>query len=1183
MKKRLIAYRTKIIFLVVGICLSTLPTWNVKAVNTQIKTDNTLSGVSALNIDTPGANQIYTLSEINGKTAGNNLFFSFSNFNIGTTDTAWFNLNSPDLANVISRITGGAESLIDGQLTMTNVDSTPSFFIINPAGITFGAGASVDVPGAFYTSTASKLNMSDGNVYAANETQTSTLSAATPESFGFLGDESGSINIIGLETDITELTFKPGTDVTYVGNHIQIDHATFTNTDFIQNDSDLQFIATGTEAINIHLDKIPSQATKGNFSIQNAKLEVSGHIVTRSEHFSAMNSNLFVSNFAGAPISDGQGIDVHARSLTLDNSKLFIAANSTGNSGDITVATDSLELKNSSFIASVVSENSEGNSGDVMIRTGDLSINDSNISSVNAGKGASGNVTVHADSLEMSNVSFISSTSTGHSGAVKINANDLTIDNSSISSNIRGEGVTGNVTVSADSLSLLNGGRINTGAGILSNFKVDSGTVTIYARELIINDGIIDSTVFEGNAGDVILNADYLTINRDVNTDRGIFSRVTGNGRGNSGNIIINTKDLEINKGFISTSVDGDTGQAGSISVMTDILKIAGGNIGSDISTTAQSGSVNINARHLIIDADGSISATAFGGGNAGSITMTIGSLQIIDGFISTLTNDKGNAGNIIIQAESLILNKDGSISSDSAIAATGHGGDIVINAEQIELSSFISSNSLGKGNAGSIIVTADTLITHELGGIMTSALENSQGDAGDTTINARKVEIDAGGEGGGGGILTISAGKGDAGNVIVNAESMLLSNVGSIVSSVSENTEGDGGDITINVKELEMKFGFISSGTNGKGNAGNVTVTADTLRISDRGGIHSGSNSSENLDNHSIITGDGGLIKINVKQLAIMNGFIDSSTLGAGHAGKISITSDNISISGKVKSINDLSKTGRTGVFSGAAKGSSGQTGSVEIYSGNDVRLDNGAQISIQNDATVFDTEIGSLTPASINIHAVNLLLTNSIITANSSGNIGAGSINIQFTDQLYLDPSTISTEANDGNGGAITISGGEIVYLLDSAITTSISGQSGNGGDIVIAAKGLILDSGFIQANTAASGASGGNVNVKTSALIPSGSSLFVGGNAPFQFQPFSGLNVIQAAAPGGESGAISTATPQLNLSGMLTNLVIESFDSNTLNRNMCTVDEGSSLLQSGKGGLRTRARDFLLLPVF
>jgi hypothetical protein len=148
--------------------------------------------------------------------------------------------------------------------------------------------------------------------------------------------------------------------------------------------------------------------------------------------------------------------------------------------------------------------------------------------------------------------------------------------------------------------------------------------------------------------------------------------------------------------------------------------------------------------------------------------------------------------------------------------------------------------------------------------------------------------------------------------------------------------------------------------------------------------------------------------------------------------------------------------------------------------------------------------------------------------------------------------------------------------IYLTGSQI---VADSSGNGGNISITADYLIMDTGFIQANTAAEGASGGLVTIDVAALIPSGGLLYLGGDTPYQFQPYSGINVIQAAAPDGVSGTINVANPQLNLSGTLANLSVPLIDPNALSRNMCSVGDDSSLSQTGKGGLRRRAKDALL----
>ena len=52
-------------------------------------------------------------------------------------------------------MSGSSATQINGLLALNPAKGgAPSFFFINPAGVTFGAGAQVDVPAAFHVSTA---------------------------------------------------------------------------------------------------------------------------------------------------------------------------------------------------------------------------------------------------------------------------------------------------------------------------------------------------------------------------------------------------------------------------------------------------------------------------------------------------------------------------------------------------------------------------------------------------------------------------------------------------------------------------------------------------------------------------------------------------------------------------------------------------------------------------------------------------------------------------------------------------------------------------------------------------------------------------------------------------------------------------------------------------------------------
>ena len=149
----------------------------------------------------------------------------------------------------------------------------------------------------------------------------------------------------------------------------------------------------------------------------------------------------------------------------------------------------------------------------------------------------------------------------------------------------------------------------------------------------------------------------------------------------------------------------------------------------------------------------------------------------------------------------------------------------------------------------------------------------------------------------------------------------------------------------------------------------------------------------------------------------------------------------------------------------------------------------------------------------------------------------------------------------------------------LASSQITTSVLGVAGNGGNILVLADALALNTGFIQANTAALNASGGRVDVKVKTLVASGGTLVAGGQAVQPFRPgWFASNVIQAAAPTGVSGVIDLASPVLDLSGSLGGLVAQVLDGGGVGRNPCQGHSSSSLALGGRGGMPPSVRGLL-----
>jgi len=189
----------------------------------------------------------------------------------------------------------------------------------------------------------------------------------------------------------------------------------------------------------------------------------------------------------------------------------------------------------------------------------------------------------------------------------------------------------------------------------------------------------------------------------------------------------------------------------------------------------------------------------------------------------------------------------------------------------------------------------------------------------------------------------------------------------------------------------------------------------------------------------------------------------------------------------------------------------------------------------------------------------------------------VSASAIDIRYDTALRMDQSTISTSAFDGDGGPIAITGQGPLFINHSNITTSVIGPTnGNGGDVTINVPVIVLDTGAIQANTAAANASGGNVTIDAGAIIPAFESIVLGGNLQTFDPTLSGFNLIQAAAPDGVSGALNVTVPTLDLGNALLGLTGRPSAPAALGRGLCGFEQGSSLAITGRGGLAPTAYD-------
>jgi filamentous hemagglutinin family protein len=91
---------------------------------------------------------------------GANLFHSFNQFGLSQGQIANF-LTNPATRNILARIVGGSPSIIDGTIQVSG--SHANLYLLNPAGIIFGANASLNVPAAFTATTADGVGFGAGS------------------------------------------------------------------------------------------------------------------------------------------------------------------------------------------------------------------------------------------------------------------------------------------------------------------------------------------------------------------------------------------------------------------------------------------------------------------------------------------------------------------------------------------------------------------------------------------------------------------------------------------------------------------------------------------------------------------------------------------------------------------------------------------------------------------------------------------------------------------------------------------------------------------------------------------------------------------------------------------------------------------------------------------------------------
>ncbi|MBP0021236.1 MAG: CHAT domain-containing protein [Cyanobacteria bacterium SBLK] len=141
---------------------------------------------------------------------GRNLFHSFEAFGLDAGQIANF-LSTPDIRNILGRVTGGNPSIIDGLIQVTG--GNPSLYLMNPAGIVFGANASLNVPADFTATTATAIGFNNNWFNAFGENNYQDL-IGDPNQFAFDLTQHGAIINDG------NLSVSAGNSLTLLGGSV---------------------------------------------------------------------------------------------------------------------------------------------------------------------------------------------------------------------------------------------------------------------------------------------------------------------------------------------------------------------------------------------------------------------------------------------------------------------------------------------------------------------------------------------------------------------------------------------------------------------------------------------------------------------------------------------------------------------------------------------------------------------------------------------------------------------------------------------------------------------------------------------------------------------------------------------------------------------------------------------------
>jgi filamentous hemagglutinin family protein len=639
---------------------------------------------------------------------------------------------------------------------------------------------------------------------------------------------------------------------------------------------------------------------------------------------------------------------------------------------------------------------------------------------------------------------------------------------------------------------------LNSRGSIDSSGATGSGNITINSNAaFVFNNGAISSDTFgSGKAGDIEIRATSISLTN------GAQLSASSHGTGTGGNITLVASDTVELTGETTSEPQGIFENYTNINVSSNIVglppgKYLGGYIPNGTFQFPSSLPTNFQLPSGTVFPSGVFSqATTGSTGSAGNLKIETGRLIINNGgaIATTTFGQNSNAGNISITARDAISINNGSILSGVAPGAIGNSGKVELNAPILELtnSGIVQTQTLGEGVAGNIVVDADTVSISNRG----SALRSASGGTNELlpgTSSSSKI--------------------GRGGNISVTANNLQVTD--EAVLDATTATNATGGDITVSANTLSIdKGGQILTSTSGTGDAGKIKVNATQIQLSDsESGLLAQTTSAGKAGNLTIQPrSDGQSLRVFFQKGAQ----ISASTSSSGQGGTLRITAPE-----------SITLTGDGSIVSAETTGA-GNGGDLTLSTGKLVARD-GAQVTVSS------------------------------ANSGKAGNLTVDANSIELTNRAKINADT------QGGGGNIFLNSPLILLRRGSSITTNASGDNITGGNITIDAKnGFIVavpsENSDIRADSA--NFRGGNVTINNAAGIFGIQS---------RSEPSRQSDITVKGATPELSGTLQINNPDVDPSKGLVSLTIDVVDvARLVDDNICARTAQSSFIYTGHGGL-------------